>query len=212
MAEDRLVQPIIFCFCGPAGSGKSTICQKMVADDQSLQISISTTTRSPRKNEVDGVHYFFVDEKEFLRRVEQGLFIEHAVFGDQRYGTEKRNLEKAAARGADLVLDVDVQGVEQMKQLFADSLVTIFVFPPSFETLVERLSKRGTESPERVQRRLEIAEREMQVLSQPGFADYLLINDQEEQAAQTARSIIDAERCRYKRQESEYLAKLLSAK
>lgn len=192
-------RPLLFTFCGPAGSGKSTICERVSAADPSLRLSISTTTRPPRSNERDGIHYNFVSVDEFRRRVATGSFIEHAEFSGNLYGTELSNIDLAGAGEKDLVLDIDVQGVQLLKSMFADRLVVVFVFPPSYSVLVKRLKSRGSEDEVSLHRRLERARAEIQILSKPGFADYLLINDTIEDSVRSAGAIIAAERVRFPR-------------
>jgi guanylate kinase len=198
--------PILFCFCSPSGGGKSTICRELIKRDNSLRLSISTTTRAPRRREVDGVDYCFVDENEFKRRVEAGLFVEYARYGGGSYGTELRNLTEAAAAKADLLLDIDVQGARTLQCSHAPATVTICVFPPSIDKLKERLSARGTETEERIAERLKIAQQEIVTLSERGFSDYLLINNDLGEVVQTASSIISAERQRFRRFDAEFLA------
>ena len=153
-----------------------------------------------RKNcVVEGEDYFFVSEEEFKKRVADDCFIEHVVFSSNHYGTEKRNIDLAIEKGCDLLLDIDVQGVEQLKQLYPKRLVCIFVFPPSFDALVERLRARGTESEEQIESRLEIARKEIAKLREPSFSDYLVINDQLEASTSEVKSIVIAERNRLSR-------------
>lgn len=197
--------PILFCFCAPAGSGKSTVCRRLAEEDTALMRSISTTTRSPRPGERDGVHYHFVSSDEFEERVERGEFIEHAIFGGNRYGTEKRNITEASASGKDLLLAIDVQGVQSLKQLHPHHVVCVFLFPPSFEELKKRLEERGTETLEVRERRLNIARDEIETLRAPGFSDYLLINDELDQAVADAHSVLAVERMRFGRFSAEKL-------
>lgn len=201
-------EPILFVFCGPTASGKSTICQRLLQGDGNLLSSISTTTRKPRENEVEGVHYFFVDEEEFADRVDAGCFLEHAKYGGNCYGTELRNIELAKAQGKDLVLDIEVQGVEQLKELHPNQLVTTFIFPPSFSVLVDRLRERRTEDEASIQRRLLIARVELARLTSPGFSDYLLINDDLDTSVLQAQAIVQAERMRFSRLDPNFVTKL----
>ncbi len=189
-------QPILFCFCAPTASGKTTITRELVRLDPSLVLSISTTTRAARPTEVDGRDYHFVSEEEFERRVGAGRFLEHAKFSGSRYGTGIENIERASADKVDLVLDIDVQGVEQIRRIAPKQLAVVFVFPPSFQVLKERLIARGTEDAEKMRMRLEAAERELVTLTTQGFSDYLLINDDLPTALGRAQSIIEAERMR----------------
>ena len=188
--------PILFCIAGPGGSGKSTICQKIVEVVDNLVLSISSTTREPRKGEVDGEHYFFLTPEEFRKRSEDGLFLERAEFNGNLYGTELRNIERAEKIGADLLLEIETQGVKSLKERteLEPYLVTIFTHPPSMEVLEERLRNRKTDSEEQIQKRLTLAKGENEILSKPGFSDYFLFNDTVENAVANFASIIRAER------------------
>jgi guanylate kinase len=155
------------------------------------------------------VHYHFVDKVEFDARLSKGLFFEHAKFGGNKYGTEKRNIELASSSGNDLLMAIDVQGVRRLKELCPERVVTVFLFPPSFADLEQRLRRRGTESEEMQERRLRIAEQEIKELSAPGFADYFLINDDLEAAVQGAHAVLKAERQRFSRVSAEFLSSIL---
>jgi len=192
-------EPICFCFCGPAASGKTSICHGLLREEMNLFSSISTTSRGVRKGEVDGRDYYFVSVEEFEKRVALGSFIEHATYSGNRYGTEKVNIELSKKSGKDLLLDIDVEGVRQLKQIYGVNVVTIFVFPPSMTELKRRLEARGTEDLEQVRRRLERAEKEMEILSSPEFSDYLLINDVLSESVAKAKTIVLAERHRLSR-------------
>ncbi len=178
--------------------------------DAALRQSLSTTSRSPRGPEKDGVDYYFVSEAEFVRRIDAGMFVEHAQFGGSRYGTEVRNIDLARAANADLLLAIDVQGADALKSQFPEMAVTICVFPPSFAVLEERLRNRGTESEERIAERMRIAEGELAIMRKSGFSDYLLINGDFEQAVNSARAIIAAERQRFSRYYPAYLDELFA--
>lgn len=190
---------ILFCFAGPTASGKSTISKALAAEDSTLKLSISTTTRQPRAGEQDGREYFFVTPEEFEQRIKAGLFLEHAEFSGNRYGTEKRNIELAFADGRDLLLDIDVQGVQQLKTLYPAQTVTVFVTPPSMAELLARLSKRGSETADQTRLRLETAQKEIALLGSQGFSDYLIVNDALADALVAARNIVNAERLRFSR-------------
>lgn len=202
-------EQILFCFCGPSGSGKTSICRAVLDKTQGIENSISTTTRSPRGAEKNEVDYYFVSEEEFLKKIEAGDFIEHASFSSKRYGTEKINIARSANNGNDLLLDIEVQGVSQLKNLYKNQVVTIFVFPPSFTELEKRIRGRGTEDESKIQERLETAKKEISTLSSDGFSDYLLINDDLEKSIDLACEIIMAERNKYSRQKQSYTSKLL---
>lgn len=202
-------EQILFCFCGPSGSGKTSICRKLLAEVTNLENSISTTTRAPRGEEKNGVDYFFVSPEEFQKKIAEKGFIEHASFSGNQYGTEKRNVERAEKAGNDLLLDIEVQGVEQLKKLFPTRVVTVFVFPTSFQELEKRIRDRGTEDEEKISRRLATARNEIVVLNSKNFSDYLLINENLVSAAQNAIKIIHAERERFARLNRKYLYNLL---
>ncbi len=190
---------ILFCFCGPSGSGKSTVCGELLNIVSNLKLSISTTTRSPRGDEKDGDDYFFVSPDEFKKRIDENRFIEFAEFNKNLYGTELTNIEIAKKEDKDLLLDIDVQGVIQLKKLYPANLVTIFIFPPSFEILKQRFISRGTEDHEIISARLEIAKSEIATLTTNDFSDYLLINDSLSETIDYAKGIILSERNKFRR-------------
>lgn len=202
-------EQILFCFCGPSGSGKTSICRELIGQVPKLENSISTTTRAPRGKEQDGVDYYFVNPEQFQKKINEGEFIEHASFSGNSYGTEKRNVQRAEQAGNDLLLDIEVQGVAQLKKLFPSRVVTVFVFPPSFQELEKRIVGRGTEDKEKIARRLETAKKEIEVLSAANFSDYLLVNEDLVLAVQKAVEIISAERSKFTRQNRTFLSKLL---
>lgn len=189
----------MICIAGPTASGKSTICRALVPGIENIRLSISTTTRPPRRGEVDGVDYNFVSREEFAERVKRGAFIEHAEFSGNLYGTEYSNITRAEEQGFDLIFEIEVQGVQQLKARYGSRLRTIFVFPVSFEELERRLRARATDSEEQIQHRLKRAREEVALLSTPQFSDYLVVNDVLEHAVERARAIIVAERCRLER-------------
>jgi guanylate kinase len=183
--------PLVFIVSGPSGSGKSTLVEKMLAVPGTM-LSISCTTRPPRTTESDGKWYDFISEDEFDRRVSQGEFLEHArVFGKHQYGTPKRWLDEAQCKGLDLVLEIDVQGAEQVKEKLP-AAVGIFILPPAKEELERRLRARGLDSDEAIKRRLERARQEMQRYVE---YDFLVVNDDVERAGREVQAITIAARC-----------------
>lgn len=200
---------IIFIISAPSGSGKSTLTNELRRIVPNLEFSISYTTRPPRGSEQSGREYFFISREEFERMIEEDEFLEYAeVFGNY-YGTARRFLREAAARGHDLLLDIDVQGAAQVKQKAPDA-VSIFILPPSREELERRLRRRS-EADDEEQRKLlgngarlfnteEIIQRRLQTAAQEieNFSryDYILVNDRLEQSIDTLRSIVEAERIR----------------
>ena len=195
MSKERL----LFCFCGPTASGKSTICREVVSLVKQAELSISTTTRPIRAGEKKGRDYFFVTPEEFTTRVRTGLFVEYAQYNSNYYGTEYRNIDQAMEKGVDLVLDIEVQGVRQLKERYGKRVVVIFVIPPTVVELESRLRGRATEAEEVIRSRLLIAQQEIQILSSENFSDYLLVNDSLEESIRLGASIVEGERCRASR-------------
>ena len=181
-----------FIIAGPSGVGKGTIIQALFAQQKNLYFSVSATTRAPRPGEVDGVHYHFLTREQFLRWIEEDAFLEHAEYIGNFYGTPKRYVDEAMDRGEDVILDIEVQGAEQVHRQRPD-VVRIFIAPPSWEELERRLVGRGTEDPEKVRRRLERS-REDILLAR--YYDYLVINSDLDQAVEEIQAIITAEHCR----------------
>jgi guanylate kinase len=197
----------IFIISAPSGSGKSTLTNEVRRVVPNLEFSISYTTRPPRGSEQSGREYFFVSREEFERMLAEDEFLEYAeVFGNY-YGTAKRFLREATARGHDLLLDIDVQGAAQVKQKVADA-VSVFILPPSREELERRLRRRAEadddlqrkllgdgarpfNTEDIIQRRLQTATREIENFSQ---YDYILVNDRLEQSIDVLKSIVEAER------------------
>jgi guanylate kinase len=185
----------IYVFSGPSGAGKSTLIRKLRERVKNLGYSVSHTSRAPRGNEVDGVDYYFVDRDTFTRMIEKGSFVEWAtVYGDL-YGTSVSGLRDQIDRGIDVVLDVDYQGAENIKAVFKEGLL-IYIFPPSLKVLEKRLKDRATDDDDVIDARLKQALDEMHKC---GLYDYLIINDDLEEAVGKAESIINADRCRKSR-------------
>ena len=199
MNNQVINDPILFCFCGPTASGKTTICEQLLEKEPKLFLSVSSTTRAPRKGEVNGVHYHFITKQEFEASIKNNEFLEYAKFNDNFYGTKKSNIDDAKRLGKDLLLDIEVQGVAQLKKNFDRNVVTVFVFPVSFAEMKKRLENRATESKESIAKRLSIAEKEVAILSADGFSDYLLINAEVSTSVQSAQTIVRAERLRFPR-------------
>jgi guanylate kinase len=191
MTTAQTQHPLVFIVSGPSGSGKSTLVEKIL-EVPGMMFYISCTTRPPRPTESPGKWYDFISEAEFDRMVSQGEFLEHArVFGKHRYGTPRRWLEEAQRKGLDLVLEIDVQGAEQVKQKLPAS-VAIFILPPARDELERRLRARGQDSEEAIGRRLDRAKQEMQRYTE---YDFLVVNDDVERAGREVQAIIVGARC-----------------
>lgn len=182
----------LFVISGASGVGKSTVIAKLLAENSKLYFSISCTTRAPREGEVDGVNYYFIRREEFERRIEAGEFLEHAQYVGNYYGTSRSAVQEKLDAGFDVLLDIEVQGAEQVKKNCPEA-VLVFMIPPSFEELARRLRARNTDSEEKIQGRLQRAREEYEKI--PSY-QYLVVNDQLEDAVQELDSIFRAERCR----------------
>ena len=184
-------KPLVFIVSGPSGSGKSTLVAKML-EVQGTIFSISSTTRPPRATESPGKWYDFISEEEFDRRAAQGEFLEYArVFGKHWYGTPRRSLEEARCKGLDLVLEIDVQGAEQVKQELP-AAVAIFILPPARDELERRLRGRGQDSEEAIKRRLKRAQQEIQRYTE---YDFLVVNDDVVRSGREVQAITVGARC-----------------
>jgi guanylate kinase len=190
-------QGTLFVVSSPSGGGKGTIIRHVLDVVPNLSYSVSFTTRAPRNNEMNGREYFFISRQIFDEMVAAGEFLEWACVHGNFYGTSRRQVADETAAGVDIVLEVDVQGAASVRGLPLDS-VSVFILPPSYEVLRERLIARGTDSPEELEVRLRNAPEE---LRQYSAFDYVIINDRVERAAGQLASIIYAERARCVRQE-----------
>ncbi|HEY3579258.1 MAG TPA: guanylate kinase [Pyrinomonadaceae bacterium] len=200
----------LFVVSSPSGGGKGTIIRHVLDVVPNLSYSVSFTTRAPRHGEMNGREYFFVSRQVFEEMIAAGEFLEWACVHGNLYGTAKRQVADETAAGTDIVLEVDVQGAESVRELPLDS-VSVFILPPSFAVLRERLIARGTDSPEELEVRLHNAPEE---LRQYSAFDYVIFNDEVERAAGQLAAIIYAERARCRRQENlvrEVIAKFWSA-
>lgn len=183
----------LFVITGPSGVGKGTLIGRLLEEVPELELSVSATTRGPRDSERDGVHYHFMDEDEFDRRVAAGDFIEHAGYASHRYGTLRSEVEPRLQDGRSVVLEIELQGARQIRGTVPDA-VQVFIAPPSPEDLRRRLEGRGTDSPEQISRRLEVAAEE---LGARGEFGYVVENDDVERAsgelAELVRSHLDGD-------------------
>jgi guanylate kinase len=184
-------KPIVYIISAPSGSGKSTLVNVLLAMTPRLDFSISYTTRPVRGSEQNGKQYYFVSRQEFEQMIAADEFLEHAsLYGRDYYGTARRFLREAGEKGHDLLLDIDVQGAAQIKQKLPEA-VSIFVLPPDRKTLDWRLRKRGEDSDEVIDRRLDAARREIENYDK---YDYILINDKLEESSDSLQAIVLSER------------------
>jgi guanylate kinase len=188
---------IAFIVSGPSGGGKTTLAKSMLHELDNLRFSVSCTTRKPREGEVDGKDYKFIAEAEFEKMVQEKRFIEHAFVHGHYYGTPVEEFEDAEKSGVDLLLDIDVQGASQIKKSCPEAIFC-FVMPPTFEILKERLSQRNGNEDIDVDRRLTRAKEEMAPAILEEY-DFIIINDQLDEALKTIHSIIVSTRCQSKR-------------
>lgn len=182
---------------GFSGSGKGTIMKALLKKYDNYALSISATTRSPREGERNGREYFFKTKEEFQRLIEEDQLIEYAQYVENYYGTPREYVERCLDEGKDVILEIEVQGARKIKEKIPEA-VLIFVTPPSAKELRARLVGRGTESMEVIESRLNRANEEVVVM--PDY-DYLLVNDDLEQCVEDMHGIIQAERCKMKRNE-----------
>ena len=186
---------IIFIVSAPSGAGKTTLTKRAVEAFPALFLSVSYTTRPPRANEVDGRDYHFIGEEQFFHLRDSGALAEWARVHGFFYGTPRAPLEGALAEGRDVILDIDVQGARQIKQVYPEA-VSIFILPPSWEELEARLRGRRTEEESTIARRLKRAREEAQELP---LYDYWIVNDKLERAVEVLKAIVIAERARVSR-------------
>ena len=180
---------------GPSGSGKGTVCKALLERNQDLIFSISATTRKPRPGEIDGVNYFFINSNKFNRMVEREEFLEYACVHNNYYGTPKKFVLDNVQKGKVVILEIDVQGALQVKEIYPEA-VFVFLLPPTMDELKNRIVKRGTETKRDIDIRLKNAFSELKFVDE---YDYFVINDDVKNAVKIIESIIMAESSKVKR-------------
>jgi guanylate kinase len=188
----RTRKGIVLVLSAPSGAGKTTVVHGLVESLEDVRFSVSFTTRSPRPIEQEGVDYYFVSEDVFLAKKERGEFLEWAEVHGKLYGTGRTETENVCADGVDILLDVDVQGAEQVKRSKPDS-VSVFMLPPSFEELKRRIRHRGLDDPDVIEDRLRTARNEAELYRN---YDYIIINEDIYRSVELLRAIVFAERAR----------------
>ena len=186
---------VLLVVSGPSGAGKGTICKALLEKHKEIYLSVSATTRSPRKGEVEGVNYYFTTKEEFVKRVEEGDFLEHAEVYGNYYGTPKSSVEKMLEQGKDVILEIDIQGALKVKENCEEGIF-IFILPPSMEELKQRIIKRGSETPESLMTRFKSAYKEINYISKYNYA---VVNDEVDLAVKKLEALITAEKCRVDR-------------
>ncbi len=185
---------------GPSGAGKGTVC-KAIIEKNNFWISVSATTRSPRNDEIEGVSYYFISKEAFLEKIESEGFLEYAQVYGNYYGTPKSEVLKVLDSGRDVILEIDIQGALKVKTAYPNGLF-IFILPPSMEELKNRITNRGSETPESLITRFTSAHKEISFVSK---YDYAVVNDTVDSACNKIQSIIIAERCRVDRMNGDFL-------
>ncbi len=187
---------LLLVISGPAGSGKGTVCQHLLATND-YAFSVSATTRAPRPGEIDGVNYHYISRESFLGKIKSGEMLEHTEYCGNFYGTLKKQTEDVLASGKNLLLEIEVEGARRIKAKYPDA-VLILLLPPSYKVQEQRLRSRGTETEEKIKERLERAKEEIKFA---GCYDYVVYNRDglDKEAAEHILSIVDAERSSVKR-------------
>jgi guanylate kinase len=187
---------LMFVMSSPSGAGKTTLTRLLVQKEDNIELSISVTTRQRRPSEVEGVHYYFVSRPEFERMRDSGELLEWAEVHGNYYGTPAKPVEKALAKGKDVLFDIDFQGTRQLYKRAASDVVSIFILPPSIAEMKNRIRRRATEDEATLKKRLETAKHEV-----PRWVeyDYVIINDDLDQAFADIHSILQAERMKRQR-------------
>ena len=181
---------LLLVVSGPSGAGKGTICKALLNKNDKIKLSVSATTRKPRNGEVHGVNYFFIEKEEFTKMVENGEFLEHAQIYDNFYGTPKAAIIECLEKGQDVILEIEMQGARQIKEVYPEG-VFIFVLPPSLEELKSRIVGRGTETQEEIEKRFSCAFEE---INQIVNNDYFIVNEDIEKSVNDVEAIILSEK------------------
>lgn len=186
---------LLIVLSGPSGAGKGTICSRLRAEMPNLTYSVSMTTRQPRVGEVEGVNYFFRNKEEFEELLKEDAFLEYAKVYDNYYGTPKKHVMDLLDQGKSVLLEIDIQGAMQVKERYSDAIF-IYIVPPSLTELSARLRGRATDSEEVIDKRLSLACSELALAHR---YDYIVVNDDLDEATEKTASILRAESCKISR-------------
>ncbi|MBQ6142891.1 MAG: guanylate kinase [Clostridia bacterium] len=184
---NKLKKGCLIVFSGPSGAGKDTILNKIMGEKENLKLSVSHTTRPPREGEINGKSYYFVSRQEFIKMAENGEMLEYATYCGNYYGTSAVKVQDELEKGNDVILEIEVQGAEQVMKKVPEAL-SIFILPPSLSELKKRLKNRGADSDEVINRRVKEAEKEIALAHN---YDYVIINDDIEKSAKKVLKIIE---------------------
>ncbi len=180
---------------GPSGAGKDTIVESVIKNNDNIWLSVSATSRPIRKGEKEGINYFYLTKEEFEEKIKDNYFLEYAVYADNYYGTPKEEIIKKLDKGIDVILVIEIEGAKKIKDLIPEALF-IFITPPSEKELLKRLSGRKTEDKEKIIKRFNIAYQEINEVTK---YNYVVVNDDLEDAVNKIESILKAEKCRVDR-------------
>ena len=194
---------LLLVVSGPSGAGKGTICKALLNKNDQIKLSVSATTRKPRNGEVHGVNYFFIEKEEFTKMIENGEFLEYAQIYDNFYGTPKAAIIECLEKGQDVILEIEMQGARQIKEVYPEG-VFIFVLPPSLEELKSRIVGRGTETQEEIEKRFSCAFEE---INQIVNYDYFIVNEDIEKSVSDVEAIICAEKNKVTRYKNDIIDK-----
>lgn len=191
----------VIVISAPSGSGKGSVISGLLEKDKNLWLSVSTTSRKPRENDIPGVTYNFVTKEEFEKLIQEGYFLEYTNYVGNYYGTPKNKILEKINAGIDVILEIEIEGATNIKKLIPEAIF-IFIMPPSLKTLVKRLKKRGTDSNDKIIERFHTAYKEINEVTK---YNYVVINDDLKDAITKVEAIIKAEKCRVDRIEEVYL-------
>jgi guanylate kinase len=183
---------VLLVLSGPSGAGKGAVCKELLIKEPSMRLSVSATTRPPRRGEVDGVDYFFLDKEFFQKMIQDRELLEYAEVYGNYYGTPLHFIEDSLAEGRDTIFEIDIQGALQVKKIYPEA-VLVFIAPPSKHELEKRLISRGTDNREIIEKRLQCVDGEMKLANR---YDFMVINDEVSKAVDQIKSIITAEKSR----------------